>query len=65
MRAPRSRSRPKAAVTKVKDPLKSQLLALIGKHDSVSAWKLCMSTQHWDFPTCRGVVAILAGDPSY
>ena len=52
-------------MTQVKDPVKSQLLALIGKHDSVSAWKLCMSSLHYDFPTCRGMVAILAGDPNY
>jgi hypothetical protein len=64
-RRARGRKQAEAAVTQVKDPLKSQLLALVGKHDSVSAWKLCMSTQHWDFPTCRGVVAILAGDTNY
>jgi hypothetical protein len=57
--------RAKAAVTQVKDPVKSQLLALIGKHDSVSAWKLCMSSMHYDFPTCHGVVSILAGDTDY
>lgn len=55
----------KAAVAQLKDPTKSQLLALIGKHDPVSAWKLCMSNLHYDFPTCRGMVAILAGDPNY
>ena len=55
----------KTAVAQLKDPTKSQLLALIGKHDSVDAWKLCMSDLHYDFPTCRGVVAILAGDPNY
>jgi hypothetical protein len=59
------REHAKQAVTQVKDPVKSQLLALIGKHDSVSAWKLCMSSLHYDFPTCRGVVSILAGDPDY
>ena len=57
--------RAKAAATQVKDPVKSQLLALIGKHDSVSAWKLCMSSLHYDFPTCHGVVAILSGDTDY
>ena len=59
------REHAKQAVTQVKDPVKSQLLALIGKHDSVSAWRLCMSSLHYDFPTCRGVVSILAGDPDY
>ena len=51
----------KAAIAKVKDPVKSQLLALIGKHDEVGAWNLCMSSLHYDFPTCHGVVAILSG----
>jgi hypothetical protein len=53
----------KGAVADLKDPVKSQLLALVGKHDAMSAWKLCMSSLHYDFPTCRGMVAILAGDP--
>ena len=55
----------KLAVAQLKDPTKSQLLALIGKHDTVSAWRLCMTDLHYDFPTCRGMVAILAGDPNY
>jgi hypothetical protein len=59
------RERAKKAVTQLKDPLKSQLVEMVSKHDTVSAWKLCMSEQHLDFPTCRGIVAILAGDPSY
>jgi hypothetical protein len=58
-------NRAKAAVVQLKDPVKSQLLDLIGKHDSVAAWKLCMSSLHYDFPTCKGMVAILAGDPNY
>ena len=57
--------RAKAAVGQVKDPVKSQLLALIGKHDNVSAWWLCMSSMKMDFQTCRGIVAILSGDDSY
>ncbi len=55
----------KAAMLQVKDPVKSQLLALIGKHDTVSAWRVCMSSLHYDFPTCRGIVALLAGDTDY
>ncbi len=58
------RERIKAAMAQIKDPVKSQLLALIGKHDSVGAWKLCMSSLKMDFPTSRGIVAILAGDES-
>ena len=57
--------RAKGAVADLKDPVKSQLLALVGQHDSMSAWKLCMSSLHYDFPTCKGMVAILAGDPNY
>ena len=57
--------RAKVAVAQLKDPVKSQLLAFVGQHDSMSAWKLCMSSLHHDFPTCRGMVAILAGDPNY
>ena len=48
------RERAKAAMAQIKDPVKSQLLALIGKHDSVGAWKLCMSSLKMDFPTCSG-----------
>ena len=59
------RQRAKAAVMQLKDPLKSQLVELVSKHQTVSAWKLCMSAQHLDFPTCRGIVAILADDPTY
>ena len=57
--------RAKAAAADLKDPVKSQLLALVGKHDAMSAWKLCMSSLRYDFTTCRGLVAILAGDPDY
>jgi hypothetical protein len=57
--------RAKAAVADLKDPVKSQLLALVGKRDAMAAWKLCMSSLHYDFPTCRGMVAILAGEPDY
>lgn len=55
----------KAALAKVQDPIKSQLLTLVGKHDNADAWKLCMSALHYDFPTCHGVVALLAGEETY
>jgi hypothetical protein len=64
MRA-KAHERAKQAAAQVKDPVKSQLLALIGKHDNISAWKLCMSSLKFDFPTCRGVVAVLGDDPNY
>jgi hypothetical protein len=51
----------KIAVANVKDPIKTQLLTLIGKHDNVAAWNLCMKSLHYDFPTCHGVVSLLAG----
>jgi hypothetical protein len=59
------RERAKTAMLQVKDPVKSQLLALIGKHDEVSAWRVCMSSLHYDFPTCKGIVALLAGQEDY
>jgi hypothetical protein len=55
------RARIKAALEEVPDPLKSQLNELIAKHDNVSAWKLCVSSTKKDFPTCQGIVAMLAG----
>lgn len=61
MRAER-RERAKAAMAQIKDPLKSQLAALIGKRDDVGAWRLCMSSLHLDFPTCRGIVEIMSGN---
>jgi len=55
----------KMALAKIKDPIKSQLLTLVGKHDNADAWKLCMSSLHYDFPTCHAVVALLAGEETY
>ncbi|MGH7923564.1 MAG: hypothetical protein ACREQH_03105 [Candidatus Binatus sp.] len=55
------RERAKAAMANVKGPIKTQLLALIGKHDTVGAWKLCMSSLHYDFQTCHGIVELLSG----
>jgi hypothetical protein len=59
------REHAQSVVGQVKDPLKSQLLAMVGKHDTTGAWQLCMSQLHYDFPTCRGVVALLSGDEGY
>ena len=56
------RAKAKAATAQVKEPLKSQLLALIAKRDDADAWKLCMSSMHVDFQTARGIVGILSGD---
>lgn len=55
------RSRIKAALEEVPDPVKTQLTELIAKHDNVSAWKLCVSSTKKDFPTCQGIVEMLAG----
>ena len=63
MRAQR-RARAQAEMAQVKDPVKSQLLALISKHDTVGAWRLCMSSLKIDFSTCKGMVSIMSGDKS-
>ena len=60
----KAHERAKAAMTQVKDPVKSQLLALISKHDNVAAWRLCMSSLKMDFPTCKGIVSIMSGAKS-
>ncbi len=52
----------KAALPRVQEPLKSQLLALIAKRDNADAWKLCMSSLHVDFSTAHGIVELLAGE---
>ncbi len=52
----------KAAMPRVQEPLKSQLLALIAKRDNADAWKLCMNTLHVDFSTAHGIVELLAGE---
>ena len=57
-------ARAEAAMSQVKDPVKSQLLALISKHDTVAAWRLCMSSLKMDFSTCKGIVSIMSGDKS-
>jgi hypothetical protein len=57
-------ARAQAAMSQVKDPVKSQLLALISKHDNVAAWRLCMSSLKMDFPTCKGIVSIMSGAKS-
>ena len=57
--------RAKAALAQIKPPVKSQLLAMISKHDTIGAWRQCMSSLKLDFPTCKGMVTILSGDDSY
>lgn len=56
------RERAERAYAQVHEPLKSQLLALIAKHDNASAWKLCIKSLHVDFMIARAVVAKLAGE---
>ena len=56
------RERAKAAMARVQEPLKSQLLALIAKRDNADAWKLCMNSLHVDFQTAHEIVTMLAGD---
>lgn len=57
-----SRERAERAYTKLKEPVKSQLLALIAKHDNASAWKLCIQSLHVDFMTAQAVVDKLASE---
>jgi hypothetical protein len=57
-----SRERAELVYPKVKEPLKSQLLALIAKHDQASAWKLCVQSLHVDFMTAQAVVDKLASE---
>jgi hypothetical protein len=61
MRA-RSRQRAELVYGKLKEPLKSQMLALIAKHDKASAWKLCVQSLHVDFMTAQAVVDKLANE---
>jgi hypothetical protein len=46
----------------LRDPLKSQLLALIAKHKNANAMKLSMRTLHIDYITARALVAKLAAN---
>jgi len=57
-----SRERAELVYPKVKEPLKSQLLALIAKHDNAGAWKLCAQSLHVDFITAQVVVDKLASE---
>jgi len=57
-------ARAQAEMSQLKDPVKSQLLALISKHDTVGAWRMCMSSLKIDFSTCKGMVSIMSGDKS-
>jgi len=54
--------RAEQAYAKIQEPLKSQLLALIAKHDNASAWKLCIRSLHVDFMTAQAVVEKLASE---
>lgn len=56
------RARAERVIKEIKEPLKSQLLALIAKHDNADAWKLCVRSLHIDFLTAQAVVAKLAGE---
>lgn len=58
----RSRERAELAYPKLKEPVKSQMLALIAKHDRAGAWKLCIQTLHVDFMTAQAVVDKLANE---
>jgi len=57
-----SRERAELAYPKLKEPVKSQMLAMIAKHDNASAWKLCVQSLHVDFMTAQAVVDKLAAE---
>jgi hypothetical protein len=56
------RERAERAYPQLQEPLKSQLLALIAKHQNGNAAKLCMKSLHVDYMTARALVTRLAGD---
>jgi hypothetical protein len=61
MRA-RGRERAELIYPKLKEPQKSQMLAMIAQHNNAGAWKLCMQTLHVDFMTAQAVVDRLANE---
>lgn len=54
-----ARERAKAAVARINEPLKSQLLALIAKRDNADARMLCMKSLKVDVGTAQGIVEVL------
>ncbi len=54
--------RAKQAYAQVKEPLASQIRALLAKNDFANAWKLCAGSLHLDIGTARRVVAMIASD---
>lgn len=59
------RERAERVYSQIQEPLKSQLLALVAKHDNASAWKLCARSLNVDFMTARAVVEKLAGEKTH
>ena len=57
-----SRERAELAYAKLKEPVKSQMLAMIAKHDNASAWRLCVQSLHVDIMTAQAVVDKLAAE---
>lgn len=57
-----AKDRAEHAYAELKEPLKSQLLALIAKHDNRGAMKLCVKSMHVDPTTAQFLLAKLAGD---
>ena len=56
------RDRAEHAYAELKEPVKSQLLALIAKHDNTGAMRLCIKSLHVDAATAQVLLAKLAGD---
>jgi len=58
----RGRERAELVYGKLAEPVKSQMLAMIAKHDNAGAWKLCIQALHVDFMTARAVVEKLENE---
>ena len=58
----RGRERAELVYPKLKEPLKSQMFAMIAQHNNAGAWKLCMQALHVDFMTAQAVVDKLANE---
>ena len=54
--------RVKQAYAQVKEPLASQIRALLAKNDVANAWKLCAGSLQVDIGTAQQVVAMIARD---
>jgi hypothetical protein len=57
-----ARNRAEHAYAELKEPVKSQLLALIAKHDDAGAMRLCRNSLHLDDQTADALITKLSGN---